>query len=93
MGGMLVGRDQTFSDNLLKFALYFAFLKKLGKFSRIFTKTMDLFLEFNRERDDITRHTTMLNNPFCNKWEVFALLAEVVLHGEINEINRWFGCD
>ena len=54
---------------------------------------MQLLLELDREGDDILGCTTVLGDPLRYGRKILALLSEVILHGQVDEVDDRLGGD
>lgn len=59
----------------------------------VVTEGPELLFELNGEGNDICTLATVGLDPLCDLGQVFALLAEVVFHGKVDEVDDWLGGD
>ena len=85
--------SKSFSDNLRKFRRDLALLEKLGLCSWIISHAVELFLKLDRERDDVSGNASMLGDPLGYGRQVLALLSEIILHRQVDEVYGGLGGD
>lgn len=84
---------ETFSDDLVQLRLDLALLQELGLRIWVILHAVELLFKLDREGDDVSGNTSVLGDPLGNGRQVLALLSEVVLHGQVDEVDNGLGGD
>lgn len=84
---------EPFRDDLAQPRLDLALLEELGLRGRVVLHAVQLLLELDREGDDVLRDAAVLCDPLGDQRQVLALLSEVVLHGQVDEVDGRLGGD
>jgi hypothetical protein len=88
----MVGRH-TFVGDLSEAALDLDIGHEGVECGLVVAQVPQLLLELDGEGDDVCACAAVGLDPFGDLGEVFALLAEVVFHGEVDEVDDWLGGD
>lgn len=84
---------ETFGDDLVQLRLDLALLEELGLCIWVILQAVELLFKLDREGDNVSGNASVLSDPLGNGRQVLALLSEVVLHCQVDEVDDWLGRD
>lgn len=84
---------KALSHDLFQLALDLALREEGLPRGGVVLQAVQLLLELDREWDDVAGDTAVLRDPLGDLGQILALLPEVVLHGEVDEVDHWLGGD
>lgn len=84
---------ESLGDDLVQLRLDLALLEELGLCGWIILHAVELLFKLDREGDDVSGKAPVLGDPLGYGRQVLALLSEVVLHCQVDEIDSWLGGD
>ncbi len=87
------GRGHTLGSNLPQPTRHLALLHKRVKRILVLSHRPQLFLELDGEGDDVRALPAVLLDPRDDLGQVLALLAHVVFHGQVDQVDDGLGGD
>ena len=84
---------ESLSDDLLQLGANFALLEERGLRVWVILHAVDLLFELDGEGDDVSGNATVLGDPLGNGRQVLALLPQIVLHRQVDEVDDGLGGD
>lgn len=84
---------EALCDDLVDLGLDLALRQKSVSGRGIVLEAVQLLFKLNGKGHNVTGRAAVLGDPLGNRGQVLALLAQVVLHGEVDEVDDGLGGD